>query len=200
MRASSWRGVTRRASGGNLARIAELVDRMGGLTGQLKSFARKSSGLPQAVLLRRVVDNALFLLEQRIRRAGVAIRIELAREDLWVQAHAQRLEQVLVNLLSNAMKYSPEGGEIRWSVRPGRENGWVCLSVSDPGVGMTADEQSRLFTRFFRARTDIPGTGLGLVIVRELMERMGGHITVSSQPGVGTTFTLHLRTVSPWTF
>ncbi len=177
-------------------RLVDLVDDMLALA-ELETTTEASPGV-QPVQLTAVLGRLHDLLppDDGLHR----IVIEPARPDLWVQAHAQRLEQVLVNLLSNALKYSPHGGEIRWSVRPGREDGWVCLSVSDPGVGMTADEQSRLFTRFFRARTDIPGTGLGLVIVRELIERMGGHITVSSQPGVGTTFTLHLRTVSPWTF
>lgn len=111
-----------------------------------------------------------------------------------VQGHAARLEQVLINLLSNAVKYSPEGGDVSCRVTPGTDGGW-CVSVSDQGLGMTEQELARLFTRFFRAHPEgpIPGTGLGLAIAREMVERMGGQITVHSQPGQGSTFTLHLR-------
>lgn len=174
-------------------RLVHLVDDMLALA-ELDAGTETGSGV-QPVQLAAVLERLHSLLppDDGLHR----IVIEPADPGLWVQAHAQRLEQVLINLLSNALKYSPGGGEIRWSVRPGREDGWVRLSVCDPGLGMTADEQTRLFTRFFRARTDIPGTGLGLVIVRELIERMGGRITVRSQAGAGTTFTLHLRTVSP---
>ncbi len=174
-------------------RLVHLVDDMLELA-ELETTTDSRFGI-QPVQLSALLErlHALLPPDDGLHR----IVIEAAAPDLWVQAHAQRLEQVLINLLSNALKYSPQGGEIRWSVRPGCENGWVRLSVSDPGLGMTADEQTRLFTRFFRARTDIPGTGLGLVIVRELIERMGGRITVRSQAGSGTTFTLHLRTVSP---
>lgn len=174
-------------------RLVDLVDDMLELA-ELEASSKSASGL-QAVQMSALLErlHSLRPPDNGMHR----IVIEPAAPGLWVQAHPQRLEQVLLNLQSNAIKYSPDGGEIRWTVHPGREDGWTCLSVSDPGIGMTADEQARLFTRFFRARPDIPGTGLGLVIVRELIERMGGHISVRSQHGAGTTSTLHLRNATP---
>jgi len=111
-----------------------------------------------------------------------------------VLGHAARLEQVLINLLSNAVKYSPEGGDVSCRLAPEPDGGW-CLSVSDQGLGMTEQDLGRLFTRFFRANPEgpIPGTGLGLAIVKEMVERMGGRITVRSRPGEGSTFSVHLR-------
>ena len=106
-------------------------------------------------------------------------------------ADPARLAQVLTNLLSNAYKYTPEGGHIR--VRAWLQGGYVHCAVSDTGVGMSLEEQARLFTKFFRSENpvvrEMPGTGLGLCIVKSLVELQGGEIEVESQLGEGTTFT-----------
>lgn len=111
-----------------------------------------------------------------------------------VLANASRLEQVFINLLSNAVKYSPDGGEVRFEF-DASDPEWVVVAVSDQGIGLSPEDLQRLFTRFFRANPggSIPGTGLGLSIVREMVERMGGRVTVSSELGRGTTFFVHLR-------
>lgn len=123
------------------------------------------------------------------------IQTQLPDEGLQVLAHAQKLEQVFINLLSNAIKYSPDGGEVNFRAEldpAGRE---VHLHVSDQGIGLSPEHQARLFTRFFRANPSgpIPGTGLGLTIVKELVQRMGGRIRVSSALGQGSTFTISLQ-------
>lgn len=174
-------------------RLVDMVDDMLELA-ELEAGGGQHAGL-QPVQLAAVLQRLHSLLPPDDDRHPVTL--DTADPGLWVQAHAQRLEQVLLNLHSNALKYSPDGGPIRWAIRPGQEPGWVRLSVTDQGIGMSAEEQTRVFTRFFRARPDLPGTGLGLVIARELIERMGGRITVRSQPGTGSTFTLHLRTAQP---
>jgi signal transduction histidine kinase len=105
-----------------------------------------------------------------------------------------RLAQVLDNLVSNALKFTPEGGSVE--VRTSSANGHVVLDVADSGIGITAAEQPRLFERFFRAASAteqaIPGTGLGLAIVKAIVEAHGGHITVDSAPNEGTTFRIEL--------
>lgn len=137
-----------------------------------------------------------------IRRAADVIELPGQRHRLLlplppgpcaVLGHGARLEQVLINLLSNAVKYSPEGGDVRCELTPEADGGW-CVSVSDQGLGMTEQDLTRLFARFFRAHPEgpIPGTGLGLAIVKEMVERMGGRVSVHSQPGVGSTFRVHL--------
>lgn len=103
-----------------------------------------------------------------------------------------RLDQVLTNLLSNALKYSPAGGEIRLAIHQCGDQ--AIIAVSDQGIGITAAEQARLFQPFSRgdAVRGVSGTGLGLYISRQIVERHGGTITVESQPGIGSTFTFRL--------
>ena len=105
-----------------------------------------------------------------------------------------KLRQVLVNLVENAVKYSPDGGTVRVEVRA--ENGHGRIAVHDEGLGIPADEQRRIFEKFFRLDPSLTrgvgGSGLGLYISRELVERMDGRLTVASEPGRGSTFTVEL--------
>lgn len=123
------------------------------------------------------------------------IVLDLPEADVCVQGHSGKLEQVLINLLSNAIKYSPDGGEVTLRVNVDQPSSTAHLSVTDRGLGLSDAHQARLFTRFFRADPGgpIPGTGLGLVIVKELVERMGGRISVQSRLGAGSTFTVSLQ-------
>ena len=115
-----------------------------------------------------------------------------------VRGDKGRMFQLLDNLVSNAIKFTPEGGDVRVSLGP--SNGVARLEVSDTGIGIAADEQKRLFQRFFRASTanekQIPGTGLGLYIARAIVEAHGGSISVQSRPGSGTSFQIELPTGS----
>jgi PAS domain S-box-containing protein len=110
-------------------------------------------------------------------------------------ADRDRLQQVLVNLLDNAVKYSPNGGEVVLAVT-GPADG-VRITVADSGLGIPSAEQQRIFEKFYRLDTHLSraggGTGLGLYITRELVRRMGGTITVRSEPGAGSTFTVDLQ-------
>jgi signal transduction histidine kinase len=105
-----------------------------------------------------------------------------------------RIAQLIDNLLSNAVKFTPEGGVV--AVRTTRENGTAVLEVSDSGVGIPQEEQTRLFDRFFRASTAtdhaVPGTGLGLTITRAIAELHGGTVTVRDRSGGGTVFRVEL--------
>ena len=116
-----------------------------------------------------------------------------------VLADRERLGTILVNLIDNAVKYSPEGGEVRCSVRT--EDGRVLISVQDFGVGIAAEDLPRLFTKFSRLSNPqtahVTGTGLGLYLCRELARQQGGDITVDSTPGGGSTFTLNLSAAAP---
>ncbi|TBO27913.1 PAS domain-containing protein [Aquabacterium lacunae] len=117
-----------------------------------------------------------------------------------VRVDRMKLQQSIANILSNAYKYSPQGGSVRMRLVqgghiPGAELG---LEITDQGIGLKPDELARLGERFFRADKsgNIPGTGLGVCIVKELLELMGGHLEVKSQYLVGTTVTLWLPRVS----
>jgi len=121
-----------------------------------------------------------------------------APADVWVNADPEALDQVLGLLLENAIKYSPEGGEVRVTALDGPRS--VAISVSDHGVGMSAEEREHIFEPYFRASrgnsNPFGGVGLGLSIVRHLVERSGGAITVESTPGHGSTFTITLPKIA----
>ena len=143
------------------------------------------------------VDLARLLDEQAQLYAAQSpkhrLALELAERPLTVRGDPGRLAQVVGNLLSNAIKYSPEGGTVQ--LVAARSGEGVRIAVHDEGLGIPEDQQSRIFTKFFRGdagATGITGTGLGLAVSREIVEAHGGSIGFDSDPGQGTTFWLEL--------
>jgi signal transduction histidine kinase len=122
------------------------------------------------------------------------VRLVLETEPLRLRADTLRFTQLLNNLLSNGVKFTPDGGRV--TVRTRVEDGVGVIEVEDTGMGIPADEQDKLFERFFRSsvahRRSIEGTGLGLVIAKAIAERHGGRIGFESQVGRGTTFRVEL--------
>jgi PAS domain S-box-containing protein len=116
-----------------------------------------------------------------------------------IVADADRLRQVLINLLDNAVKYSPNGGRVRLELET--RNSGIRFAVSDQGLGIPASEQQRIFGKFYRVdpalSRGVRGTGLGLYICRELARRMQGHVSVQSREGEGSTFYVDLPVVRP---
>jgi PAS domain S-box-containing protein len=146
----------------------------------------------EAVDLVAALHNCLALIAPLARENQVGLPT-LAAAPCWVRADRRALEQVLMNLLSNAIKYNSVGGQVRAALRA--EAGAMLLSVSDQGAGLSAQQQARLFQHFERLGAEagrVEGTGLGLVITRELVQAMGAELRVQSQPGFGSTFTLVL--------
>jgi PAS domain S-box-containing protein len=121
---------------------------------------------------------------------GIQLDVEAAEPTVLVVADRDRVRQVLMNLVENAIKYSPDGGRIELGVEPAGSN--VRFRVRDEGLGIPADEHARIFDKFYRLdpgmTRGVGGTGLGLYICSELVERMGGSIWVDSREGVGSTF------------
>jgi PAS domain S-box-containing protein len=148
-----------------------------------------------SVPLAPLVAEALSLLAPTIRERGIVVR--QAALDGAVRADPTRLRQVLLNLISNAVKYNRPGGEVE--LRAVRHDGWVELQVADTGRGLNAEQLGHLFEPFNRLGNEgggIEGTGIGLVIVKSLVERMGGSVGVDSTPGVGSVFRLRLADAS----
>ncbi|MCW2818319.1 MAG: sensor signal transduction histidine kinase [Marmoricola sp.] len=148
--------------------------------------------------LREVVEESLDLLAETLRGRDLRIEPELPANAVLVPGDADALERVVTNLLTNAVKFTPDGGHVRLALsREGSQGApGVTLCVTDSGIGIAPEDQEHLFTRFFRARgaTDraIQGTGLGLSIVHSIVTQHGGTVAVESTPGVGTTMTVRL--------
>jgi signal transduction histidine kinase len=120
---------------------------------------------------------------------------------VWVYADEKLLSQVIANLMTNAMHYTPAGGRVELRTRVAEQGDWVQLEVSDTGLGIPDSEKDLLFTRFFRGSASrtmaTPGTGLGLAICQEIIDRHDGRITVSSRVGEGSRFTVWLAPATP---
>ena len=128
----------------------------------------------------------------RVKGVGLALEVDPATPD-WLLGDAARVRQILLNLVSNALKFTLEGGVV---IRIAPEAGEIVMAVSDTGVGLTAEQQARLFAPFVQADRSTArrfgGTGLGLAICRHLAELMGGAVSLESAPGKGSTFTVRL--------
>ena len=148
-----------------------------------------------------VAESAHNVVKKLSAKSGAhRLVLDVAEELPPLRADRVRVERVLYNLVDNAIKYSPDGGEVRVAAR--LDDGHILVSVTDHGIGMKAEDQARLFQSFERLATDrtsIQGTGLGLRVCRILVEAHGGRIWVSSEPGKGSTFsfTLPVESKSP---
>lgn len=186
-------------------RFVEIIQahaiRLNNIASDLLTLSDLESGrrdaAPSAISVDEAISTAFLTVETEARIRGV----ELVRDssgDPYITGHALRLEQALVNLLDNAVKFNHKGGEAR--IQSGvNSDGGVYISVSDTGNGIPSDDLPRIFERFYRvdrARSrEVGGTGLGLSIVKHVVERMGGTIKVESRLGRGTTFTIQLPAI-----
>lgn len=151
-----------------------------------------------AVSLSATVHEALDLLRGQAEAHGIAIEAQVP-VSTQVQADAQRLRQVLLNVGSNAIKYNRKGGKV-WFEASAATDGVVTVRVRDQGIGMTPEQLQRLFQPFERLGaelTSVPGTGLGLMIARGLVVDMGGSLKVESRPREGTTVSIALQATTP---
>ncbi len=148
---------------------------------------------PQAL-----TEEAVQSFEQAIAEKQQTLELEMAPELPTLHVDRGRIVQVLMNLLSNANKYTPEGGHITLGVEPCKRDGLphVCWRVEDTGIGMPEEELAKLFTKFFRGSSpevrNVKGTGLGLVISRSIVEMHDGEMMVESTLGEGSTFSFAL--------
>ena len=143
--------------------------------------------------LATTINNTLSLVRERAERRGIALRCALDAGVTTIHADERKVKQVLLNLLSNALKFTPEGGAI--DVRASASDGQVEIAVTDTGVGIAEDELDAVFEEFRQvgsAARKIEGTGLGLAISRKFIELHGGKIWVTSKLGAGSTFTFTL--------
>jgi signal transduction histidine kinase len=141
------------------------------------------------------IDNALILVRERASRRGITLGRAIDDGVGTVRGDERKVKQVLLNLLSNALKFTPEGGRI--DVRAALNDGMAEVSVADTGVGIAPEDQEAIFEEFRQVGTadkKVEGTGLGLALSRKFIELHGGRIWVQSQPGKGSTFSFTLPT------
>jgi two-component system phosphate regulon sensor histidine kinase PhoR len=175
-----------------LDRMETEVEALTQMVQELLELSRIESGRAPMRLMPTPVADVVFPPVERLRpqaeRAGLSISVDLPSDLPPVLADAERAQQVITNLVHNAIKFTPSGGQVTLSAQPiGQE---VILSVRDTGMGIPADDLPRIFERFYkadRARSG-GGTGLGLAIAKHIVQAHGGRIWAESVEGQGSTF------------
>jgi signal transduction histidine kinase len=188
------------------------VDRMNKLVSDLLDISRIESDRMRLefgdVSLGQVIEDSVRTIRRQIEAKHQTLGVHVPPSLPLVRGDRDRFVQVITNLVSNAHKYTPEGGGIAiraqlWSDgqhAPGDEE-YVLCSVSDTGIGIRSEDRARLFTKYFRADDpavhSVAGTGLGLIITKSLVELHGGQIWVESEVGKGSTFAFTIPIAKP---
>ncbi|HEU5198871.1 MAG TPA: ATP-binding protein, partial [Ktedonobacterales bacterium] len=183
--------------------VEEEADRLAALASDVIDVSRLQSGrlvlrlddLDLAALTRQIVERLQITTQEH------TLCLITQPDAIWMRADRNRLEQVMLNLIGNAIKYTPQGGPIEITVSQARDEAGAQVTIRDGGIGIPREQQARLFARFSRASNasahGITGTGLGLFLCRELIERHGGRIWLESEEGKGSTFSFVLPSIPP---
>lgn len=183
--------------------VEEEADRLAALASDVIDVSRLQSGrlvlrideLDLVALARQVVERLQITTKEHV------LNLTADQASIWLRGDRNRLEQVLLNLIGNAIKYTPQGGQIDISVTQLKDEPCAQVRIHDQGIGIPREQQARLFARFSRASNasahGITGTGLGLFLCRELIERHGGRIWLESEEGKGSTFSFMLPFTPP---
>jgi two-component system phosphate regulon sensor histidine kinase PhoR len=139
-----------------------------------------------------LIGNTVSLVQEQAQRKNLTLQLPSNDDAVWITTDRDSFQQIMLNLVANAIAYTPEGGRITLAVE--QQENYVSIKVEDTGIGIPEKDLGRIFERFYRvdkARSrDSGGTGLGLAIVKHLVENLNGRIAVKSKEGVGTTFTV----------
>lgn len=178
--------------------IQEEIERMTRLVGDLLLLARADAGGLPLEKKKVELDNLLFEVYRQVRLLDKSVEVKVTEVDqVCMMGDVDRLKQLLLNLISNAIKYTLDGGAV--SVSLSKKNGWAYLKIADTGMGIPAEDLPYIFDRFYRvdkararAQSGQGGAGLGLAIAKWIAQAHGGNIDVTSEVGEGTTFTIIL--------
>lgn len=184
--------------------IFDESERLNRLIGDILALSKiESKRIPlifSPVDLKSFMERTVHVMRTEAAKKNITLELQ-AEDDLYMEADEDRLRQIMINLLSNGISYTPEGGRVRVKIEPiegseDKEPEMIRFTISDTGIGIPKKDLPRIFERFYRvdkARSrSSGGTGLGLSIVKHLVELHKGHITVESKQGVGTTFIIEL--------
>jgi two-component system sensor histidine kinase HydH len=172
------------------------MDRLNHIVNDFLSFARPRTASPVAIDLSHVVDELLRMFVQQLGPDGNVQLIKKIKPEVLVLFDRHQIEQIMWNLLRNALEAMPAGGTLTVVVdQTGELPPMGYMRVSDTGPGISSDNMDRLFDPFFTTKAQ--GSGLGLSIVYRLLERGGGRIDVTSRPAEGAMFTIYLPLADP---
>ena len=182
---------------GMLDVISGESERLARIVNDILLASRLDSGAEEVLISRTdatEIARSVLAAAETHRPVDIELVLAAADDSVQVQADEDGLRQVLVNLVENAVKYSPGGGRVELEIAA--ENGHARFAVRDRGLGIPPSEHERIFEKFFRIDPNLSrgvgGTGLGLYISREIVRRMGGRLRVESEPGAGSTFLFEL--------
>lgn len=176
----------------SLKRIEHHVERARRVTHRLLGFSRRMEPIRERVSVNKLMDETIDLLENEARHRNIDIQTDYQDTLPEPKTDGGQLQQVLLNLVDNAIDAIGKDGEIQITTRLRSEKNHIAIAIRDSGVGMTKEVANRIFDPFFTTKASGEGTGLGLSISYGIMERLGGRLTVESEPGKGSTFTVHL--------
>ncbi len=180
-----------------VAKIREITREMAAMISDLLDIGKIEAGIEMEKVpcdLGALAGEVITDLEFRAKEKNISVELQSIDQVPVVTGDPNRLKQVIMNLVGNAIKYTPDGGQV--SVRISREDGRLVTAVQDSGYGIAPRDQKQLFQKFYRVRNEhtahIEGTGLGLTIARSIVEQHGGRIWVESEVGKGSTFSFSL--------
>lgn len=185
-------------------RISKSLDSLENLVNDLLDMAAsRASDLPnkkEPVSLKASIGRAVLLLQPRAEEKNVALTYRTHPKELIVLGSEEGLDRVFINLVGNAVKYTSPGGSVAVTVKDKGEE--IQIEISDTGMGIPQEAIPHLFNEFYRApnakKSEEIGTGLGLIVVKDLVQAYGGNIKVKSKVGEGTTFTVTLPVAGDW--
>ena len=163
-------------------------ERMTAIIRQLLDFARQAPAPHETINLNEIVIRTIDLIRSLAGKSGVAIATDVPKFPILIQGDAGQVQQVLTNLMTNAIAAMPDGGTATVSLQVNRETNQACLKVSDTGIGIDTTDLQRIFEPFYTTKDVGQGTGLGLSIAYGIVKEHGGTITVHSELGKPTTF------------
>jgi len=180
----------------SMKQIKLQIDRCAKITQAILKFGRQGDSTPKDIDLSVFIPEVLAMIEKKAIVHGIKLKKDVLPHTAAVHADPSQLQQVFVNLLNNAIdaivdRHGSEGGELTVQARPA-VNGRVMITVGDNGIGISPENIKRVFAPFFTTKPVGKGTGLGLSVCYGIIDGMGGTMEVSSQKGVGTTFTINL--------
>ncbi len=185
-----------------LSRVSDKIQSLTMLSSELLDLAKIESGLinqeKEELDIPEIAKNQVEFYQDKAQAKSIRLSILQTDHPVSVMGNKNNIEEVVSNLITNAIRYTPEGGEIR--VSAGDEKDYACITVSDTGFGIPEEDKDRIFDRFYRVKNEktryINGTGLGLAIVKSIIEAHNGMITVDSKVDEGTTFSVYLPKIT----